>query len=122
MNDLQLSLLNDNTVLSMSVPTSPRQELRIEADELDDLIRQLIEVRSAMLPAVPMADDLDPGARVNVGIVGRWFVSNPTKEGKLDLLILHPGARWIGIEMDQGSVANLINELNRRLLLAQKSP
>lgn len=107
MMSIAWTMSEDHTVLKISLPTVPHPSaLEMEAPEVDDLIRNLIEMRARMLPAVPMADP-DPGMRMTGSLVGRWYVQPMPGAEHFMLALLHPGARWIAIVLDRAGLTNL---------------
>ncbi|NLS69611.1 hypothetical protein E3H11_11930 [Bradyrhizobium brasilense] len=88
--------------------------LELDADQLDDVIAGLVEMRSSMSPEVPMSDP-DPGSRVLVATRGRFFVQSRENEKSLAVLLLHPGLRWVGMLFDRDGVLDLIDKLRRYL-------
>jgi hypothetical protein len=90
------SLSDDATRLYVDFPTQPTARFEFDAEEVDDFIAHLVEMRAAMQPAVPMADP-DPGTRVLTGTTGRYYVQPYPSEGRMVIAFLHPGLRWVGM-------------------------
>ncbi|MDK2741312.1 MAG: hypothetical protein NDI90_00220 [Nitrospira sp. BO4] len=114
------SLNSDRTKLTVDFPTEPPTRFELDADEMDDFIAHLAEMRAAMTPAVPFSDP-DPGSRMSVAASGRWYVHPRGAEGAA-ILLLHPGYRWVGIALEPEPIRELIQVLLRCLPLNAQSP
>ncbi|WP_024276265.1 hypothetical protein [Hyphomicrobium sp. 802] len=113
------SLSDDKTTLVLDLPTTPSARMELDADEVDNLIAALADLRSRMTPSVPMADP-DAGFRLPVASGGRWYVAPNGAQGAM-LFLLHPGHRWVGLMLDPESMRQLIQTLLRFLPLSPQS-
>lgn len=109
------SLSEDRTRLVMDLPTEPPVRFNFDADEVDDFISNLAMMRAAMLPPSAIEADPDPGSKVTVSHVGRWYVTPMQGQEGIALLLLTPGYRWTGLWIDNAGAERLI-EIVRQCL------
>jgi hypothetical protein len=108
------SLNRDSTRLRVEFPTEPAVGIELDADEVDDLIAHLAEMRAAMKPPVAMADP-DPGTRVKFATAGRFYVQPRPAERDLVIAFLHPGLRWVGMLFGRKEAEHLIDTIRDHL-------
>jgi|SRR5450759_5064389 len=108
------SLNEDQTRIRIDFPSEPPVRLEYDADQVDDLIANLAEMRGAMQPSVPMSEP-DPGTRIQVATKGRFYVQPRKSESALVLALLHPGLRWVGMLFGREQALHLIDTLRQHL-------
>ena len=96
--------------LTISRDEQPVFGARLEAPELDDLIRALSQGRRRLADAV--APELDDHARIADAVPDPAFLlgSNPRKREAL-LALRHPGFGWLGFQFRRSTVERVVQRL-----------
>jgi len=83
---------------------------RLEAPELDDLIRGLSDARAQLTEAV--APELDLGARITNTVVDpAYIVGKNSQKGQALLALRHPGLGWLGFQLRRSVVEAMVERL-----------
>jgi hypothetical protein len=87
---------------------------RLEAPELDELIRGLGDGRAQLTDEV--SPQLDEGARItNVVKNPSYLVGTNSPEAKALIALRHPGFGWLGFQFRRPVVEAIVRELGRWL-------
>lgn len=105
-------LEDDRVIIQMYLEDVPLAHMFFEAPELSSLIDGLAALRGRM--GDPVADQLDPGSRLQAVVDPVWRVE-PNSAGKL-LALRHPGLGW------QGFLLPLLEAEAMALFLGARSP
>lgn len=85
---------------------------RLEAPELDELIRGLSDARAQLDDEV--SPELDEGARLTNTVVDPTYVVARNRSKGLALLAFrHPGLGWLGFQLRQSVVEAMLEGLHR---------
>jgi hypothetical protein len=101
MFQMQIQLQPDKTEASVSLPTMA-SPLKMSAEELSDLIRQLAWLRASMLPEYPR-ENMKSGTQVSSVPAVHWQVTEDAIPEQFRLHLLHPGFGWLAIPMDESN-------------------
>lgn len=83
---------------------------RLEAPELDDLIRLLSDARALLTEAV--APELDEGARItNIVADPAYLVGKNSEKDQALIAFRHPGLGWLGFQLRRGMVERMVGGL-----------
>ena len=115
MVDLKIGLDAGRRTSTVTLPRA--SELKLEAGDMENLIRALGKKRSLMLPKVPREfDGCDPIAPENP----RWeIVSHPQAAQGAVLRLRDPRYGWISFAFDRDQLQELINAL---IIFGKRSP
>lgn len=84
---------------------------RLEAPELDDLIRALSDGRAQLTDEV--SPQLDEGARItNIVVDPSYLVGKNSAQGKALLAFRHPGLGWLGFQFRRTVVEAMVRQLD----------
>jgi len=87
---------------------------RLEAPELDDLIRALGDGRAQLADEV--SPELDEGARITNNVVDpSYLVGKNSAQGKALLAFRHPGLGWLGFQFRRPVVEAMVRQLDNWL-------
>ncbi len=110
---LEVTLDDDRAALSLRVLSAGRLlfEARLEAPELDELIRALANGRARL--AEEVAPELDEGARITDAVVDPAYLlgANRAKDRAL-LAFRHPGFGWLGFQLRRPAAEALVRRLD----------
>lgn len=109
------SLSDDRRTAIIDLPTTPPARFMLDADELDSMIANLGAMRADMQPPVPMADDPDPGTRIETALRGRWYIEPVPAQKQIALALLHPGFRWVALMFDYREAKALASKILQNL-------
>jgi hypothetical protein len=116
--EMKAGLSLDKAEATLELPTMT-EPLKMAASDLDEVIRHLAWIRTAMLPAHEPVD-LVQGAQVSSVPAIRWQVTEDAIAGQFHLYLLHPGFEWLGIPMDRANFDKM-SEAARLFLQAQRA-
>lgn len=113
---LDLTLEDDREAVQLRIVTEDRElfSARLEAPELDELIRALGQGRAQLADEV--APELDEGARIADTVIDpAYLVGRNSQEGRALIALRHPGYGWIGFQLHRPVAAAVARELGRGL-------
>jgi hypothetical protein len=114
--DLEVAVAPDRTAVLLTTLADGREAFgtRLEAPELDDLIRALGDARAMLDEEV--APQLDEGARITNSIVDpNYLVGTNSSKGQTLLAFRHPGFGWIGFQLRRPVVEAMVRKLGQWL-------
>ena len=83
---------------------------RLEAPELDDLIRTLSDGRAQLADEV--SPELDEGARITNNVANpSYLIGKNSLQGKALLAFRHPGLGWLGFQFRRSVVEAMVRQL-----------
>ena len=107
---LGLSYNDDRTKVIATFPSDPPIALAMPAAVVEQLIQNLATLRADMIPPRPMVDP--PLKNVPFANFGRWQLLK-LQDGRVILIILHPGYGYVGIQLDSDSMLSLKQNLEK---------
>lgn len=113
---LQLALDDDRTALALRVLSADRElfSVRLEAPELDELIRALSRGRAQLGEEV--APELDEGARIADTVIDpSYLIGKNSRKDRALLAFRHPGFGWLGFQLRRSVVEPMVRQLDEWL-------
>ena len=110
---LDLALDDDRTALTLRIVSGSRElsSLRLEAPELDGLIRALSRGRAQL--AEQVAPELDGGARIADTVVDpSYILGKNSKKDRALLAFRHAGFGWLGFQLRRSVVEAMVQQLD----------
>jgi hypothetical protein len=101
-HQLEVSVESDGSAAGLRVIADEGSlfRIRLEAPELDDLIRALADARTRLEEEV--APELDEGARItNVVVDPAYLVGKNSAKGQALVAFRHPGLGWLGFQLQR---------------------
>ena len=109
---LDLTVEEGGAAVELTVAQGDRAlfSARLEAPELDDLIRALAVGRAQLADQV--APELDEGARIaDVAVDPSFLVGKNNARGEALLALRHPGYGWLGFRLRRPVVEQIVRRL-----------
>lgn len=113
---LEVAVEDDHDALALRILADDEEVFgtRLEAPELDDLIRALSDGRAQLADQV--APELDEGARITDTVVDpAYLVAKNSERGRALLAFRHPGLGWLGFQLRRPVVDAMVQRLGRWL-------
>ena len=109
-----------SAVVEMREDDKALAHMTFDAATLEGLIRRLGECRATMTETV--ADELDPGSRLEVLPFPAWKVpdTHSGPSGTLLLALRHPGLGWLGFLLEEARARQIGTALTNRPPSPQK--
>lgn len=111
---LEIALDRDRTAVVLRLPgvDGDTIDARLEAPELDELIRGLSDARARL--AEEVSPELDEGARITNTVADpSYVVARNQRKGLALLAFRHPGLGWLGFQLRQSVVEAMLDSLHR---------
>ena len=118
---LDLAVDDDRAALTLRIVSGTRElsSLRLEAPELDGLIRALGRGRAQLVEQV--SPELDGGARIADTVVDpSYILGTNSKKDRALLAFRHAGFGWLGFQVRRSVVEAMVQQLDAWLHLERR--